>query len=145
MVPKPFRNYPKVEVSGQFFKNSSKGFPDFRWSSQCIFVLNDISAMFAILEGTITNIWSDGMATFQIRNFGRASHIQVCLPDKSKPYLIGFPQFQAFEENIFKIRYIWSIKYYSDTLLALENTDKEKRTNNKPRHQFIFPVHIPVI
>ena len=38
MVPKPFRNYPKIEVFGQFFKNSSKGFPDFRRPSQCILV-----------------------------------------------------------------------------------------------------------
>ena len=26
MVPKPFRNYPKIKVLGQFFKNGSKGF-----------------------------------------------------------------------------------------------------------------------
>ena len=31
MLPKPFRNYPKIEVFGQFFKNSSKGFPDFAY------------------------------------------------------------------------------------------------------------------
>ena len=28
MVRKPFQNFPKIEVFGQFFKNSSKGFPD---------------------------------------------------------------------------------------------------------------------
>ena len=39
IVPKPFRNYPKIEVFWQSFKNSSKGFPDFRCSSQCILVL----------------------------------------------------------------------------------------------------------
>ena len=38
MVPKPFQNYPKIEVLGQFFKNSCKGFPHFRRSSQCILV-----------------------------------------------------------------------------------------------------------
>ena len=38
MVPKPFRNYPKIEVFEQFFKNTSKGFPDVRRSSQCILV-----------------------------------------------------------------------------------------------------------
>ena len=32
MVPKPFQNYPKIEVFGQFFKNSSKGFPDFAYN-----------------------------------------------------------------------------------------------------------------
>ena len=97
MVPKPFGNYPKIEVFGQFSKNSSKDFPDFRWSSQCILVLIDIGTMFPILEGTIVNVWPDGMATFQMHNFGRVSHIQVYLSGKSKPYLIGSPQFQAFE------------------------------------------------
>ena len=36
MVPKPFQSYPKIEVLGQFFKNSFKGFSDFaydyRWA-----------------------------------------------------------------------------------------------------------------
>ena len=38
MVPKPFRNYLKIKIFGQFSKNNSKGFSDFCWSSQCILV-----------------------------------------------------------------------------------------------------------
>ena len=38
VVPKPFWNYPKFEVFGQFLKNSSMGFLDFLRSSQYILV-----------------------------------------------------------------------------------------------------------